>query len=325
MKKSKIYIYLQNLKNFRYKKIYILFVVSLLILLLMNLFIIGTYRTPEFSGRLFLPFFLLPVMDFCFFILLVSFYKTIIIVDNSRAYEAAKNERAKALLQNQTLASALQSQINPHFLYNTLDSIRGKALDDGSRETADMIAILSSFFRYTIGSRNPIVSIEQELINTDNYIKILQYRFSNRFTIEKDIQDISDNIMQYSIPKLILQPLIENAISHGLSDTQSGGVIRISLYTTQSRIIISVIDNGKGIDDAALKKLNHSLTYNWQALPEQTGYTSGIALSNVNTRIKLMYGALYGLVIYSTVHSGTEVQITLPNKEYSHEKGSFTS
>lgn len=312
MKKSKVYIYLQNLKNFRYKKIYILFAVSLFVLILMNLFIIGTYCVPEFSKRLFLPFFLLSAMDLCFSILLASFYKTIIIIDNSRAYEAAKNESAKALLQNQTLASALQSQINPHFLYNTLDSIRGKALDDGSRETADMIAILSSFFRYTIGSRNPIVSIEQELINTDNYIKILQSRYSNRFIIEKDIQDISDNIMQYSIPKLVLQPLIENAITHGLSDTQSGGIIKISLYTTQSRIIISVTDNGKGIEDAVLKKLNHNLTYDWQALPEQAGYTSGIALSNVNTRIKLMYGPLYGLVIYSALHTGTEVQITLP-------------
>ncbi len=312
MKKKKINIYLQNLKNFRYKKIYILFAVSFFILLLLNIFFIGNYSLFRFPMRFFLLISLLSAIDLCFFILVITFYRTIVIVDNNRAYEAAKNESAKALLQNRTLASALQSQINPHFLYNTLDSIRGKALDDGSRETADMIAILSSFFRYTIGSRNPIVSIEQELTNTDNYIKILQYRFTSRFAIEKDIQDISDNIMQYSIPKLILQPLIENAVSHGLSDTQSGGIIKIRLYTTQSRIIISVTDNGKGIEDTALKELNHNLTYNWQTLPEQAGYTSGIALSNVNTRIKLMYGSLYGLVIYSALNAGTEVQITLP-------------
>ena len=71
-------------------------------------------------------------------------------------------------------------------------------------------------------------------------------------------------------------------------------------------------DNGKGIEDTVLKELNHNLTYNWQTLPEQAGYTSGIALSNVNTRIKLMYGSLYGLVIYSALNAGTEVQITLP-------------
>lgn len=235
--------------------------------------------------------------------------------------ESLLREYSSKLLQKQAELDAMQNQINPHFLYNTLDSIRGMALEEGSNDTAEMIESLSILFRYTISQSRSIVTIEQELKNVDNYIKIQQYRFNNRFEVVKIADESDDQIMSYKMPKLTIQPIIENAIYHGFDSMITKGTIIIRIYTTQSRLIISISDNGIGMASKQLNALNEKLMN--EKSNTQNGLTtsgSGIALVNVNARIKLRFGEKYGLTAYSTEGIGTEIQIVLPLMENNYEE-----
>jgi two-component system sensor histidine kinase YesM len=217
------------------------------------------------------------------------------------------------LLQKQAQLDALQSQINPHFLYNTLDSIRGLAYTEGAENTADMIEAMSAFFRYSIGGTNDLVELQQEIKSLDNYMHIQKYRFNNRYKVVKQIDSDSNDLLNYRLPKLTLQPLIENAIYHGLEKKTEGGEIILRIITTQSRLIISVIDNGVGMDDSTLRRLNEEFENESIAqLEKPNSETRGVALVNVNARIKLLFGNNFGLTAYSTIGIGTEFQITLP-------------
>ena len=140
---------------------------------------------------------------------------------------AMEREYSAKILQTQAELDSMQSQINPHFLYNTLDSIRGQALELGSDEIADMIESLSVLFRYTISQRGDILTFEQELKKRRPLYKdSAQYRFENRFVIRKKIDDGDGRIYQCRMPKLTLQPIIENAIYHGLEKVVHGGFDR---------------------------------------------------------------------------------------------------
>jgi len=218
------------------------------------------------------------------------------------------------ILQKQAHLDALQNQINPHFLYNALDSIRGLALEQGAEETADMTEALASFFRFSISKTNDFISLSQELANTENYIKIQKYRFSNRFELRKEIEISDEQLEEYKVPKLMLQPIIENSLNHGLADMTANGVITIRITDTQSRLLISISDNGSGMDDNLLRSLNqrfqepHLLT----SPTDKGGRRSGIALMNINSRLKLLFGNRFGLTAYSTKGVGTEIQIAIP-------------
>lgn len=241
-------------------------------------------------------------------------------------YSASTREYNYLLLQKQAQFDAMQNQINPHFLYNTLDSIRGKALEDGSLETADMLETLANLFRYSISSSTDLATIEEEIKNIDSFLKILRYRFENRFYLRKSIEidgdDVENSLLKYKIPKLTLQPIIENAIYHGLDAVQEGGIIEIKVYKTQSRVIISISDNGAGMDEETLVKLNTNFiasTYDTQTTDEYGKRSKGIALQNVNARIKFCFGQNYGLVAYSTPGIGTEIVVSLPVMENRNE------
>jgi two-component system sensor histidine kinase YesM len=227
---------------------------------------------------------------------------------------AKQKETSMELLQKQAELDALQSNINPHFLYNILDSIRGTAMLEHAEKTAGIIESLSVFFRYTISQSNNIISIEQELRNVNIYVNIQQYRFNNRFSLQVIIDENDSKIMLYKVPKLTLQPLIENAINHGLENIISNGKIIINIYTTQSRILISVSDNGVGMPPEQVRLINKNLQRNqmFNTRTDQASDCAGIALQNVNNRIKLIYGDNYGLSVSSTVGFGTEVNIVLP-------------
>ena len=229
-------------------------------------------------------------------------------------------EYSNLLLQKQAQFNAMQSQINPHFLYNTLDSIRGKAIEDGSKETAEMLETLASLFRYSIGSSNDLVTLGQEIANVDSFMKIQNYRFRNRFTMIKNIETQPEGetpLALYKIPKLTLQPIVENAIYHGLDKSGKDGVITLRVYKTQSRLFISIADNGSGMDSEALKTLNEMfLRSEYRPEEEQEGRRNmGIALPNINARIKLTFGQSYGLVAYATPGMGTEIMVLLPAAE----------
>ena len=217
------------------------------------------------------------------------------------------------LLKKQAENDALQSQINPHFLYNTLDTIRGQALEDGSEETAEMIECLSHIFRYSIDQKRSLLTFEDELQNVSDYLKIQQYRFENRFTVKYEVDYADLALMDARIPKLTLQPLVENAIKHGLEGYVNGGLITIRAYTTERFLYIEVEDNGVGMPAETVKKLNASLAADRAEAEAESYIQGGIALHNVNRRIKFHYGNEYGLTMASGEGGGTLAEICLPN------------
>jgi two-component system sensor histidine kinase YesM len=209
---------------------------------------------------------------------------------------------------------ALQNQINPHFLYNSLEGIRGEAITAGLNNVAEMTEALATFFRYTISNMEHLVTVEDELTNIENYYIIQQYRFGERLnlSIEYDGEDKAE-ILKYRLPKLTLQPVVENSIFHGIERKMGKGNILIKLENTSKRLIITVSDDGLGMEEERLGELNEKLkTQSFDYVKSDSERRGGIAIINVNNRIKLLFGEEYGINIYSTVNVGTDVEITLP-------------
>lgn len=211
--------------------------------------------------------------------------------------------------------TALQSQINPHFLYNTLESIRGQALIDDNFEIAKMVEALASFFRYSISKKRNLVTLREELSNIQNYMLIQRYRFNNRFSLEVLIDEEDEIAYDYLIPKLIIQPVVENAVFHGLEEIKEGGKVDIEIIVTEKNMILTVSDNGKGMEKETLRKINDKVHFSDFRLEEDElskQVNTGIGLSNIHKRIQLLFGEMYGIQIYSTKGQGTDVEITLP-------------
>jgi len=210
---------------------------------------------------------------------------------------------------------ALQNQINPHFLYNTLEGIRSEALAGGMNSVAEMTEALAKFFRYTISNIDTLVTVEDELDNVKNYCIIQQFRFDDKIKLfiecDKGDEPIINSI---KIPKLILQPIVENAIRHGIEPLIGPGTILIRIQLVGSRLIIFISDNGIGMKREILDQLNNRLK-GPEIDVEPHNEEGGIAMVNVNTRIKLIFGDEYGLYLYSTPDIGTDVEITLPAGE----------
>lgn len=191
----------------------------------------------------------------------VPFVKeTYSLLDRYAAYKTRKNNAQ--ILNKQTELTALQSQINPHFLYNTLETIRGQALIDDNEEIAKMVEALSAFFRYSISRKGNLVTLRDELANIENYMLIQRYRFNNRFSMEVLIDEEDEEAFDFLIPRLIIQPVVENAIFHGLEEKLEGGKVTIDIIVTDKNLILMISDNGKGMDVDTLKELNARIQSN---------------------------------------------------------------
>ncbi|MCL2865436.1 MAG: sensor histidine kinase [Lachnospiraceae bacterium] len=244
------------------------------------------------------------------------------VVELKKAVPLAEQRMAQRLQANmaemndkEAQLAALQSQINPHFLYNTLESIRGQALMDGNADVAKMVEVLSSFFRYSISRSGQPVTLREELANIHNYMTIQRYRFNNRFSLDVFIDEDDEIALDYQIPKLIIQPVVENAIFHGLEEHMDGGKVMIEVIVTEKNLIITISDNGKGIDVEALERLNEKILTQGQLSEDSTEgkqRNTGIGLLNIHKRLQLLYGAGYGVHVYSTLNQGTDVEITIP-------------
>ena len=215
-------------------------------------------------------------------------------------------ERMKLLRKSQY--DMLQTQINPHFLYNTLETINWMAYNMSNSENpvSKSLINLASFFRNTLTS-GYFVSIENEIKYTKEYVNILALRYGDLFDIE---WDIDESILSYTIIKICLQPIIENAVYHGIKQKNDKGLIKIKGLCDDNNIILIVSDDGIGIEKDALDELNKTLS--------ETSFTnekSHIGLSNVNQRIKIIFGDSYGIHVESTVGVGTDVYVTIPKKE----------
>ena len=197
---------------------------------------------------------------------------------------------------------ALQSQINPHFLYNTLDSIVWMIENERYPEAINMVTALARLFRISLSKGKNIISVEDELEHARNYMKIQQVRYKNKFTVEFSAQP---ETLSLATIKLIVQPLLENAIYHGMEFMDGDGEIKVSAYLEGEDLYIDVGDNGIGIPEEEIQVL----------LTDETrvrGKGSGIGLRNVHQRIQLYFGKEYGLMINSEPDVGTTIRIHLP-------------
>jgi len=229
--------------------------------------------------------------------------------------EVSEREYAATLLQKQAEFSELQSQINPHFLYNTLESIRSEALMIDAYEIAEMTESLASFFRYSIGRSNTLVTLEDEIENVLTYFKIQQFRFENRFSLNVIYDDPKDSAFTHRLPRLTLQPIVENAIRHGLEKRIDSGKIVLRISLTPDLLIINIQDNGVGMKASTLQQVREKLYSPSQPTSftaEERPSGNGIALSNVHQRIRLLFGDVYGLSVMSTLNIGTTVEVLLP-------------
>lgn len=209
---------------------------------------------------------------------------------------------------------ALQNQINPHFLYNTLESIRSEAMLAGLNDVADMTESLASFFRYTITKVENLVSVEEELQNCETYFSIQQYRFGDRLRLAiQCTPEDRDEIYRCRIPKLTMQPILENSIIHGTELKVGAGHMTIYLERTEKRLLIRVSDDGLGMDEETLMKINNKLGKgNYNIATQEQEVKGGLALTNVDNRIRLLFGDEYGLHVFSVAGVGTDVEISLP-------------
>ena len=238
------------------------------------------------------------------------------ILDVVGKYSEQKTKDNYARIHNkQAELAALQSQINPHFLYNTLDSIRGQALVENNIEIARMVEALAGFFRYSISRKGELVRLRDEIFNVQNYMKIQQYRFANRFLLEIRIEKEDEIAYECLVPRLIIQPIVENSINHGLKEMLDNCIIMIEVVLTNNNLILTISDNGDGIESDVLDEINNSIKSTEQFFekkPESKSTGKGIALININKRIQLFFGEEYGLSLYSTKNVGTDVEILLP-------------
>lgn len=220
------------------------------------------------------------------------------------------------ILRTQAELYSLQRQINPHFIYNILETIRGQALSCNEQEIAKVIELLGRLFRYNISTNDQFVTLEDELQHIDNYIAIQNYRFGGKIVLKKKIEENCTQLASYAVPFLVLQPLVENAVHHGIEGKMGQGTVTIGIVATEFHLFIRVSDDGVGMTPEELSNLNLKIMKAEQGMMQygKRERHTGIGLINVHQRVQLFYGREYGLSIMSEKDIGTMVELTLPKK-----------
>lgn len=198
---------------------------------------------------------------------------------------------------------ALQAQINPHFLNNTIESIRMKALNEGQYEISEMLASFGVLFRWMIQFNDNIVCAEDEIDYIDAYLDLQRLRFGDRLNVQIDIPT---ETLFLGIPRFTLQPIVENTLSHAVKSSGESLLISIRFRVSGKLLVLTVEDDGNGMSEDTLERLRSHIS------GEKEFSEFGIALKNVHTRIQLLFGSQYGLSIQSTQDQGTIIEITLP-------------
>ncbi|MGO4539023.1 histidine kinase [Paenibacillus sp. 2TAB19] len=217
-----------------------------------------------------------------------------------RINELIHENYVKQLTIRDTEFKALQAQINPHFLYNTLESINWSAKLSNQTHISQMVEALGSLLRTSINLKEPLIPISKELEIVSHYVTIQKFRFEER--LDFDI-DIPERLLHCTLPKLSLQPIVENAVNYGLEQMIDTCSIRIRAYEEDDNLYISVTDNGPGMEEQLVSKLFSG---------EVKTKGSGLGLKNIEDRIKLLYGDAYGIHVESKVNGGTTVTLRLP-------------
>ena len=205
----------------------------------------------------------------------------------------------KELIRKAAELNLLQEQINPHFLYNVLSSITSMAIRSGNSEISDMVDHLALFYRISLNKGKNILTVREEVKLLENYLEIQKVRFGDAIQITCDLDE---NLMDCLIIKLILQPIVENAIHHAMKDETEVLHIAVTLKQEADYMVFTIIDDGVGMDENTVKEINSEI---------RTA-VRGFGLKNVSIRIQLQYGQDYGVKVYSKINEGTRVLIKLP-------------
>lgn len=220
-----------------------------------------------------------------------------------------KSEYENKMILMDTQMKALESQINAHFLYNTLEAINSLAEIEGAEDISVMALALGDMFRYSIKTKGALVTLEKELAHVKNFVAIQQIRFDNGFRFE---MDVPEELYSCRILKLILQPLVENALYHGLLHCNAGRSIYLSARKENKIIYFTVKDDGVGMASETLEQLQKLLEEKPKFGELSQHANESIGLKNINARIRLYYGEDYGLSVKSEQGCGTTVQIKIP-------------
>jgi two-component system sensor histidine kinase YesM len=202
---------------------------------------------------------------------------------------------------------ALQAQINPHFLYNSLESILWMAEAGNKEDIITMTKSLSSFFRIILSKGDEKITLRDELSHITSYLVIQKLRYRDILSYEIDVPE---ELMEYRIIKIVLQPLVENALYHGIKNTRLMGKVRIQGRELEDQIVLIVDDNGVGMSEEKLAELQQLFTSEYHLGTSSSSY----GLRNVNQRLKLEYGDNYRLRITSVLGKGTRVIIKIPKE-----------
>lgn len=224
----------------------------------------------------------------------------------SELKEEKEKLKSEQLLKRKAELKALQSQINPHFLYNTLDSINWMANDIGASQISNITTSLSNLFRTALSKGREIITIRDEISNITSYLTIQKIRYDDKFDFNIEIDK---EILNLYTTKLILQPLIENSIYHGIKDKEGSGLIVVTGQLAGNSVEFTVIDDGLGVSEMKLKLINKRLRDRF------SGHAEGYGIYNVNERIKLNFGDEYGVSFDSEYDNGTKVVVKIPKIE----------
>lgn len=216
-----------------------------------------------------------------------------------RIQELMEQVRQEEITLRKTELNALQAQINPHFLYNTLDSIAWMCEEDRTKEAVEMVNALARLFRISTSRGHELITLEKEVEHAKSYLKIQNYRYKNQFAYEFDVEE---SCLSYLCNKITLQPIIENAIYHGIDRMVDEGYIKICIREEEMAIRMTVTDNGVGMSEEQCQEILH----------REAGDRTGIGIKNVNDRIRIYFGEEYGLHITSELDEGTCVEIRIP-------------
>ena len=208
---------------------------------------------------------------------------------------------------------ALQAQMDPHFIFNTLESINMQAITNEQYEISDMIAELGKLIRYRLKNDEQQVPIEQEIMFSKSYVKLMRNRMGDSLDVLWEIELKQESVL---VPKYLIQPLIENSLNHGFSETHQKILINVEIKKIDDKLIITVSDNGVGMNEEKVRELNKFINdlQEGPGLPNHIKSNSGIALGNINRRLKLLYGVNSKVLITSTFGIGTKVKIILDSR-----------
>lgn len=225
-----------------------------------------------------------------------------------RIQKLMEQVRKEEISLRKTELKALQAQINPHFLYNTLDAIAWMCEDGRSEEAEEMVNALARLFRISISKGHELIPVAKEVEHAKSYLKIENFRYKNQFTYSFDVQE---ECLSYFCNKITLQPIIENAIYHGVNQMVDEGEIQIRIFMDQQDIVFQIEDNGIGMTEEQCSEILH----------HESSDRVGIGIKNVNDRIKIYFGDAYGLSIMSELDEGTCVTIRIPKVEEDNDYG----